>query len=209
MSLCPECKMPMHRICYECGCFYDEPEFVVNDLYNYRQKPKRIYNRLDHFKEVLRQFQGSEGRDVPIEIINKIKNEITTTDITIFDIKKTLRILKLSKYIENCNYLLFSVTGEQPPYIPRLIEEKVIRTFKQIDRAYNNIYKDDRRSFLNYYYVLYKILELMKQDEILKRIPMIKTKLRLAHHDQIWELICNDLGWTYKKTIEIKPKRTI
>ena len=180
MSLCPECKMPMHRICYERGCFYDEPEFVVNDLYNYRQKPKRIYNRLDHFKEVLRQVQGSEGRDIPIEIINKIKNEITTTDITIFDIKKTLRILKLSKYIENCNYLLFSVTGEQPPYIPRLIEEKVIRTFKQIDRAYNNIYKDDRRSFFK---LLLYIVQHIKTYEAIRNIkthPYAKNQIKIS-----------------------------
>ena len=69
--------------------------------------------------------------------------------------------MKLNKYIENRHYILFTVSGQQPPYIPKLIEEKVIRMFKQIDRVYNLFNKDDRRSFLNYYYALYKLLELM------------------------------------------------
>jgi len=51
----------MENMCYECGVFFEEPEFIVTDFYNYRPRPKRCYNRMDHFKEVLGQFQGREG----------------------------------------------------------------------------------------------------------------------------------------------------
>jgi hypothetical protein len=45
-------------MCEECGIFFEKPEFAVTDLFNYRQKSKRIYKKSDHFKEVLYQFPG-------------------------------------------------------------------------------------------------------------------------------------------------------
>ena len=35
----------------------------------------------------------------------------------------------------------------------------MIRMFKQIDRVYADINCDKRKSFLNYYYIVYKLLE--------------------------------------------------
>ena len=51
----------MKEMCEECGVFYETQEFIVTDLSNFKIKHKRIYKRLDHFKEVLSQFQGKEG----------------------------------------------------------------------------------------------------------------------------------------------------
>ena len=58
--LCPQCHQPFskNKMCEHCGCFIEEQEFIVNDLYNYNARPQRAYHRLDHFKEVLGQFQG-------------------------------------------------------------------------------------------------------------------------------------------------------
>ena len=55
-------------------------------------------------------------------------------------------------------------------------------------------------------YVLYKLLELMRVDELLPQVPIIKTKLRLMQHDTIWKQICEELDWTFKKTIDFIPK---
>ncbi len=72
------CNEPMSEdeMCYECGCFYKKQESIVTDFYNYNARPKRSYNRLDHFIEVLGQFQGREGKDVPPEILNQISCEL-------------------------------------------------------------------------------------------------------------------------------------
>ncbi len=74
--LCPQCRQPFseNKICEECGFFIEEQEFIVNDLYNYNARPQRAYHRLDHFKEVLGQFQGREGKTIPPEILHQIKN---------------------------------------------------------------------------------------------------------------------------------------
>jgi len=189
------------NMCYECGCFIDKPEFIVTDLYNYRAQPKRLYQRLDHFKEVLGQFQGREGKQIPPEILQQIRNELPVfSEATAVDVKKAMRKLKLTKYMENFYYILFAVTGKQPPYIKREIEDKIVRMFKMVNRVWGTVERDKRRSFLNYYYVLFKLLELMGQTELLPQVPLLRTRLRLRQHDFIWKKLCEELGWTWKQT---------
>ncbi len=62
-------------------------------------------------------------------------NQIRLSKATAIDVKKAMRKLKLTKYIENFYYILFAVTGEEPPYIKRDFEDKTVRMFKMIDRV--------------------------------------------------------------------------
>ena len=125
-TLCPACGQLFseYKMCEECGIFYDEPEYIVTDLYNYIARPKRSYHRLDHFKEVLGQFQGREGKHIPPEILHQIKYELPVfNEVTALDVKKAIRKLKLTRYMENFYYILFTVTGKQPPYIKREVRQ--------------------------------------------------------------------------------------
>ena len=76
--LCQRCRQPFSedKTRSDCGVFIDAPEFIVQDLYNYNAKPQRACHRLDHFKEVLGQFQGREGKTIPHDILHQIKYEI-------------------------------------------------------------------------------------------------------------------------------------
>ena len=115
MTLCPECRQPFseYKMCEDCGIFYDEPEYIVTDLYNYQARPQRSYHRLDHFKEVLGQFQGREGKQIPPEILQQIKDELESpVETTAIDVKKAMRKMKMTKYMENFYYILFAVTGK-------------------------------------------------------------------------------------------------
>ncbi len=76
----------------------------------------------------------------------------------------------------------------------------MIRMLKQIDRAYGTVSHDKRKSFLNYYYIIFKLLELMKETELLPKVPLIRTIVRLREHDRIWKRICEELGWTFMLT---------
>ena len=69
--------------------------------------------------------------------------------------------------------------------------------FKQIVRVYDKIDHDRRKSFLNYYYIVLKLLELMKESELLPKVPLIRTIVRLRQHDKIWKGICEELGWSF------------
>ena len=194
--------------CYECGVFYEKQEFVVTDLRNYKVKHKRIYKRLDHFKEVLCQFQGKEGKHIPPELLAGIKDNIAKDrdSITLLDIKQSLRRLKLNKYVENIHYIQHILAGTALPYIRREAEDKMVRLFKQIERVYGSTRQRvnfPRNSFLNYYYVVYKLLESL-QPELLHRVPLLKTSLRLKQHDTLWRDICEELDWAFRPTKVIK-----
>ncbi len=100
--------------------------------------------------------------------------------------------------MENFYYILLAMTGKQPPYIKREIEDKIVRMFEMIDRIWCSIERDKRRSLLNFYYILFKLLGLMEQTKLLPQIPFLRTRLRLRQRDFIWKKVCDELGWTWK-----------
>ena len=79
-----------------------------------------------------------------------------------------------------------------------------------IDRMWCTIEKDRGISFLNYYYISFKSLELMGQTELMLQVPLLKTRLRLRQHDTLRNQVCEKLGWSWLPTeIQLdKPKRT-
>ena len=204
---CPECRQVMSEgMCYECGIFFEKPVFEVSDLHNYKVHQKRDYKKLDHFKEVLNQFQGKEMREIPDQVIQHVRENLpdsleNVSDLTGINLTRViLRKSKLSKYNENVHMIWSMVSGRQPPYIKKLVEDKLLRYFKAIAQVYEPLKGNKRNSFLNYYYVLYKLLHLMKGFELLPYIPLLRTKQRIREHDRMWFRICLELDWTYYPT---------
>jgi hypothetical protein len=193
-------------MCYECGIFFDTPVYEVTDLHNYKVYQKRDYKKLDHFKEVLNQFQGKEMRDIPDKVIQCIRERLPynlehVSDQTGINITRIiLRQSKMTKYSENSHYIWALASNRQPPYIKKLVEDKLIRYFKAIVQVYEPLKGEKRNSFMNYYYVLYKLLHLMKEYELLPYIPLLRTKQRIREHDRMWFRICLELDWTYYPT---------
>jgi hypothetical protein len=74
---CPECQQDISEgMCYECGIFFEKPVFEVHDLHKYKVQQTRDYKKLDHFKEVLKQFQGKEMRDIPDKVIQCVRERL-------------------------------------------------------------------------------------------------------------------------------------
>ena len=185
--------------------FYETQEFIVTDLSNFKIKHKRIYKRLDHFKEVLSQFQGKEGKDIPRTVIERLRESINNDSFrpTIQEVKPNLRKLKLNKYVENVLYIHHVLSGTPLPYIKREIEDKMLRLFKQMERVFGLVRSRvpfARTSFLNYYYVLFKLLDYLQQPELLHRVPLLKTHVRVKQHDALWRHICEELDWPFRPT---------
>ena len=102
-------------------------------------------------------------------------------------IKQALRKLKLTKYVENTNYLEYIINRKQLLFIPKLLEDKLIRYFKQIDRTFDSLYTN--QSFMSYSYVIYKLLQTMGEHELMSHIQLLKTKTRIFFR----------IGWADKK----------
>ena len=52
-----------------------------------------------------------------------------------------------------------------------------------------------RKSFLNYYFVLNKILIMLGKMEYAKYIPQLKADSKQKELERVWDLITKDLEW--------------
>ena len=91
--------------------------------------------------------------------------------------------------------------GIKPPIISQELEETLCNFFMEIQYPYAKHCPDYRVNFLHYYYVLYKLFELLGESHYLIEIPMLKDREKLIEQDIIWKKICEELDWEFIATI--------
>lgn len=195
------------RICNKCGI--QTPFLIAHEKPSYKEPPKEVcfyaYKRINHFREILAQFQAKETTQIPIEVLDSIKSQIKKERITIKDLtnKKAKDILKklgYNKYYEHIPFIKDKL-GIKPPIMSPELENKLCSLFMDIQRPYAQHCPDDRVNFLNYYYVLYKICELLGETTFLPFFPMLKDPVKRIEQDEIWKKICGELRWEYVPTV--------
>jgi hypothetical protein len=190
-------------------CYASIPYLVENEKPTYKEPPKEVcfyaYKRINHFKEIIAQFQGKETTQISSEIISTIKQQIKKERISmkLFTnemIKEMLKKLGLSKYYEHIPFIKDKL-GIKPPVMSPELEESLFNLFIELQRPYSKFCPDDRVNFLNYYYTLYKLCELLGETQYLEDIPMLKDREKIIEQDCIWKNMCAELGWTFIPTI--------
>jgi hypothetical protein len=81
------------------------------------------------------------------------------------------------------------------------LEETLCNLFMEIQEPYSRFCPKDRVNFLNYYYTIYKLCELLDQTQFLPYFPMLIDREKKIEQDVIWKKICNHLNWEYIPTI--------
>jgi len=194
-------------ICNLCG---NSIKYLVeNDKPSYKEPPKEVcfyaYKKINHFKEILSQFQGKETTQIPAEVIENLKSQITKeridlSDLTYYKCKDLLKKLGYNKYYEHINFIKNKL-GIQPVLISQELEKTLCNFFMEIQYPYAKHCPDYRVNFLHYYYVVYKLFELLDQTAYLEHIPMLKDREKLIEQDSIWKKICDELDWEFIATI--------
>ena len=190
-------------------CSRTIPYLIENEKPSYKEPPKEVcfyaYKRINHFKEILAQFQGKETTQIPLDVIENIKLQIKKEriEIELITNAKTKEILKklgYNKYYEHIPFIKDKL-GIKPPIMSPELEETLCNLFIEIQAPYSQACPDYRINFLNYYYVLYKFFELLGETQYLQDIPLLKDREKLIEQDEIWKKICNILGWEFIPTI--------
>jgi ribosomal protein L37AE/L43A len=190
-------------VCKNCSAQYKY--IVEHKKPSYKEPPKEAsfyaYKRINHFKEILAQFQAKETTQIDDSVIIKIKNQIKKERITVDELnnEKTKMILKnlgFNKYYEHIPFIKQKL-GIKPPTMSKDLEEKLCNLFMQIQKPYAQFCPNDRVNFLNYYYVLFKLCELLNEDKYLKHFYMLKDSEKRIEQDEIWKKICNELNWEF------------
>ena len=194
-------------ICNKCST--NVRYLIENEKPSYKEPPKEVcfyaYKKINHFKEILAQFQGKETTQIPVEVIETLKQQIKKERIhldtmTYYVTKGLLKKLGYNKYYEHINFIKDKL-GMKPPIITQELEETLCNFFMEIQYPYAKHCPDYRINFLHYYYVLYKLFELLGQHHYLDEIPMLKDREKLIEQDTIWKKICRDLDWEFIATI--------
>ena len=182
---------------------------VENEKPSYKEPPKEVcfyaYKRINHFREILAQFQAKETTQIPDEVIDNIVQQIKKEriDLNQMNNKRTKEILKklgYNKYYEHIPFIKDKL-GIKPPIMSSELETTLCNLFMDIQGPYAKFCPDDRVNFLNYYYTVYKLCELLNQNHFLPYFPMLKDREKRIEQDEIWKNICEELGWEYIPTI--------
>ena len=190
-------------------CSRSIPYLIENEKPSYKEPPKEVcfyaYKRINHFKEILAQFQGKETTQIPEEVIENIKLQIKKERIEISKItnlktKEILKKLGYNKYYEHIPFIKDKL-GIKPPIMSPELEETLCNLFVELQSPYSKYCPDDRVNFLNYYYTAYKLCELLGEEKYLQHFPMLKDPEKRMEQDIIWKKICGELNWEFIPTI--------
>jgi hypothetical protein len=181
---------------------------IENEKPSYKEPPKEAcfyaYKRINHFKEILAQFQAKETTQIPDEVLESIKHQLNKERIPLSKFtnskaKEVLKKLGYNKYYEHIPFIKDKL-GIKPPIMTPELEETLCNLFMEIQGPYAKFCPEDRVNFLNYYYTVYKLCELLQKNEFLSYFPMLKDKEKRIEQDDIWKKICEELNWVFIPT---------
>jgi len=190
-------------------CSRNIPYLIENEKPSYKEPPKEVcfyaYKRINHFKEIIAQFQGKETTQIHPEVIENIKQQIKKERIDVSQInnQKTKEILKklgYNKYYEHIPFIKDKL-GIKPPIMTQELEETLFNLFMELQAPYSKFCPNDRVNFLNYYYTAYKLCELLGETQYLEHYPMLKDPEKRIDQDAIWKKICEELNWEFIPTV--------
>lgn len=168
------------------------------------------YKRNNHFQECLNQLQAKENTTIPPKIIKDLtlefkKYNITNPKLITYSlVKEYLRKLKYNKYYEHIPTIINEICGLKAPVLTQELEQQLKIMFDQIQGPFDKHSKiicPERKNFLNYNFVFYKMCQILHKDEFLILFPLLKSREKLYEHDQIWKGICKELNWDFIPSI--------
>jgi hypothetical protein len=190
-------------------CAVNIPYLIENEKPSYKEPPKEVcfyaYKKINHFKEILAQFQGKETTQIPDEIVEQIQQQIKKERIglehlTHHKTKEILKKLGFNKYYEHIAFIKNKL-GIKPPVFSPELEDTLCNLFMEIQAPYAKTCPDYRVNFLNYYYVLFKFCELLEENQYLYDIPLLKDREKLIEQDETWKKMCVELDWEFIPTV--------
>ena len=211
-NLCIDCNMVKTidyerstLVCTKCGLFEYYPIYVAS--YNHMMQPSRrkcIYKRSDNFKVILNQFFYGGKKLVPDDVMETIRDEIHdetnilynyTIPITIPILECILKRNELMMYKDSIYFIFFKLNGGSFPQITTKEYNTILSMFNVVSSIYDKYRPKCRKSFVNYSFVLKKLLMMLEKVESAKCIPQLKTHSKQKELERVWELITKDHEW--------------
>lgn len=207
--------------CLECSCQIStiETGHTHQDYTRVNIIGKFVYNRVLHFQDCIKQFQGKQNCKIPDVVYDDLNRKFKSyrllidsdnfharyAKITPQHILMFLRELKYVKQYENVNVIYYVLTNKRIADISDL-ESRLIEDFKELVSLYDSLHsKDkpdelDRKNFMNVQYLLFQLLRRHGYKCKLEDFSILKTIDRKLFHDKICSNLFQKLGWNFTPT---------
>ena len=209
--ICPSCG----AITTLFGTFFDDSQIFKD---NGKYTPS-TYRTARHYKYWIDKTQANDNKIIPQQDLDKIRKYIETTypddidreRVDCLEMRKFLKILRLTKYNDDVPKLLKILIGKIPPQLNHEETQYFDMTFELAMSAYDRLERDnkiDRKNKIYIPFFIYKIAEHRFQNlpkiAILKYIHLQNQKT-IVYNDTIWQAMCNlqTMGIKYIPTNEI------
>ena len=196
-------------ICNNVKCGKFMIHIVENQKPLNKEMPNEVsytaYIRLNHFKEILSQFQAKETTRIPDDVLEDVRNRIkkerkNISEMNYTEMRNILSILGYNKYFEHIQYIN-SILGIKPPLMDEELIETLCVLFIEIQQPWAIFCPINLTNFFNYTYILCQLCVLLDQKQYLPFIPMMKDRIKQLEQDMIWKKVCDYLDWEYFPTV--------
>ena len=165
---------------------------------------KCIYKRSDNFKVILNQFFYGGKKLVSDDVMETIRDEIHdetnilynyTIPITIPMLECELKRNELTMYKDSIYFIYFKLSAGSFPHITTKEYNTILSVLNVVSSIYDKYKPKGRKIFLNYFFVLKKLLIMLERVECAKCVPQLKTHSKQKELERVWELITKDPEW--------------
>jgi len=158
------------------------------------------YKKLTHFNDHLTFAQGKESTRVPdaiiLQICAELKNKMGFRKkdyITVDDVSKAMKQLKLRKYYKNRVQIHSKITGRPPRRLTPVQQQRIVHRFRQMQPIFEQRCPTTRS--LPYRYCLHRLCEYEGLPEFQHMFALPKNEKKLEAFDNLFVLIIQDLHW--------------
>jgi hypothetical protein len=186
---------------------------VYNDINRISFTQKFKYDKRQHFKETINQYQGLQHKNIPDKVYADILQAIHNhglivpnkedpkekfAKVTKEHIKMFLNQNDHSQHYEDLQLIYSKITTHPCPNIQKHEKalqqdfDRLVEVFLSLPEA-----KVDRKNFLNTHYVLRQLLKRRGINVPEDDLNNLKTPARIRRHDDIYQMCCDKLGWNF------------
>jgi hypothetical protein len=182
------------KYCIECGTTDLLLEYIPE--YNYetgpycRKNSYHPYKRSNHLSERLAEFTHQNfKKPIPRAIYNLILRKYKKEQITPNLIRIELKKNKLPHYYAAVHIIYRRCTGKSMASLTGQEISKITYLFSEVEHIFNQIKPSNRKAFLNYNFVICKLLERIGRVDCVEYFKQIKSSKRKLFHIEMWKQI--------------------
>ena len=181
------------KFCEICGTTDLLLDYIPEHSYEsgpYTYKSYHPYKRSNHLSERLNEFTNNNFRKkIPRAIYNLVLRKYKKEEITPNLIRLELKKNKLPQYYGAVNLIYKKCTKKTMAVLSCKEISQINYLFSEVEYIFNQIKPQDRKAFLNYNFVICKLLQKIGREDCCEYFKQIKSSKRKLFHLDMWRKI--------------------